>query len=63
MQVEANVRVGVRVRPLSANEVAADSRLVISHPTRDSIRVGDGTGDKTFTYDHVFPSHMSQEGP
>jgi len=56
----SNVRVGVRVRPLSDNEIAADCRLAISHPSRDMIRVGDGSGDKTFTFDHVFPTNMTQ---
>jgi kinesin family protein 4/21/27 len=56
-----NVRVGVRVRPLSNTELAADSRQVISYPGRDVISIGDGKGDKSFTFDHVFPAHMSQQ--
>jgi hypothetical protein len=56
------VRVGVRVRPLSDNEIASDSRVVINHPARNMIKVGDGSGDKTFTFDCVFPSHVSQAG-
>jgi len=56
-----NVRVGVRVRPLSNTELAADSRQVISYPGRDVISIGDGKGDKSFTFDHVFPTQMSQQ--
>ena len=56
------VQVGVRLRPFSHNEVAADSRAVVNHPNRNSISVGDGSGDKNFTFDHVFPSSMSQAG-
>jgi len=55
------VRVGVRVRPLSNTELAADSRQVISYPGRDVISIGDGKGDKSFTFDHVFPTQMSQQ--
>ena len=54
------VRVGVRVRPLSCNEVASDSRISLCHPSRDSVKIGDGSGDKTFTFDNVFPSNTSQ---
>ncbi len=59
----SNVRVGVRVRPQSSNELAADSRVVTSHPSHHMVRIGDGTGDKTFSFDYVFPSHISQRGP
>jgi len=56
----SQVRVGVRVRPLSTAELSADSRMAISYPGRNMVRIGDGVGDKTFTFDNVFPSQMSQ---
>lgn len=58
----SNVRVAVRVRPQSANELAVDSRVVASYPNANMIRIGDGGGDKTFTFDHVFGSGVSQKG-
>lgn len=57
-----NVRVAVRVRPLSHTEVETDSRFVVSHPAKSMVKIGDGSGDKTFTFDHVFPAHVSQKG-
>ena len=57
-----NVRVAVRVRPLSHTEVETDSRFVVSHPAKSMVKIGDGSGDKTFTLDHVFPAHVSQKG-
>ena len=60
--MSANVRVGVRVRPLSSSEVASDCRSIVGHPAVNMVRIGDGAGDKTFTFDHVFPAHMSQSG-
>jgi hypothetical protein len=47
--MESNVRVGVRVRPYSANEIAAESRSAVSHPGRNMVSIGDGAGDKSFT--------------
>ena len=58
----SNVRVGVRVRPLSDNEVALESRSVVNYPGKSMIRIGDGSGDKTFTFDDVFDSSLSQNG-
>ena len=37
---EANVRVGVRVRPLLDREVVEDARICVSHPKHNVVTVG-----------------------
>ena len=40
MEDGANVRVGVRVRPLLDREVAEDARICVSHPQDKVVTVG-----------------------
>ncbi|CAM9479359.1 unnamed protein product, partial [Discosporangium mesarthrocarpum] len=55
----AKVRVGVRVRPLLPREKEIGVPTVISHPSERQVLV-DGNSQHCFTFDHVFPSHVSQ---
>ncbi|CAM9471683.1 unnamed protein product [Choristocarpus tenellus] len=55
----AKVRVGVRVRPLLPREASMGVPTVITYPSERQILV-DGNSTHCFTYDHVFPSHVSQ---
>jgi hypothetical protein len=50
------VRVGVRIRPLTSNEIKQGGKKVldVSPPCL-------GIGERRFTYDAVFDSHISQQ--
>ena len=51
------VRVGVRVRPLTSREHAEGGKTVVHvQPSSGEIRIG----ERRFTYDAVFPSHSGQ---
>jgi len=54
----SNVRVGVRVRPLTASEISKGGKIVVNSKPWDQTV---GIAKRMFTYDSVFDSKVSQE--
>lgn len=56
MTNSCQVRVGVRIRPLTSKEVSHGGKCVI-----EAVPPQVGIGKRKFTYDSVFDSHVSQQ--
>lgn len=56
MASQCQVRVGVRIRPVTSQEIKQGGKQVL-----DVVPPSVGLGERRFTYDAVFDSHVTQQ--
>lgn len=60
-ELKGNIRVYCRVRPMSDKELANGHTVAVEGISEDELRVTDERGTKTYEFDNVFSSDVSQE--